>query len=68
VVRCRALPCAASLARADGALRRADALPTLLDERDYGLLTSVLSFLQGLVTADSSRRVPSRGALARVRR
>jgi AP-2 complex subunit alpha len=35
--------------------RRADALPTLLDERDYGLLTSVLSLLQGLVAADSSR-------------
>lgn len=31
-------------------------LPTLLDERDHGLLTSVLSFLQGLVTADSARR------------
>ncbi len=36
-------------------LRRADALPTLLDERDYGLVTSVLSFLQGLVASDSSR-------------
>jgi hypothetical protein len=36
-------------------LFRADALPTLLDERDYGLLTSVLSLLQGLVAADSSR-------------
>ena len=43
---------------------RADALPTLLDERDHGLLTSVLSFLQALVAADSTRfacsRAPSR--------
>lgn len=36
-------------------MRRADALPTLLDERDHGLLTSVLSFLQALVVADSAR-------------
>ena len=36
-------------------IRRADALPTLLDERDHGLLTSVLSFLQALVAADSTR-------------
>jgi len=36
--------------------RRADALITLLDERDFGLLTSVLSLLNGLVVADSARR------------
>lgn len=35
---------------------RADALITLLDERDFGLLTSVLSLLNGLVVADSARR------------
>ena len=40
--------------------RRADALPTLLDERDHGLLTSVLSFLQALVTVDSARFARSR--------
>ena len=39
-------------------IRRADALPTLLDERDHGLLTSVLSFLQALVAVDSTRSAP----------
>jgi len=32
--------------------RRADAFFSLLDERDFGLLTSVLSFLSGLVASD----------------
>lgn len=41
---------------------RADALPTLLDERDHGLLTSVLSFLQGLVAVDSNRSACACGA------
>lgn len=31
---------------------RADAFFSLLDERDFGLLTSVLSFLSGLVASD----------------
>jgi len=42
---------------------RADALLTLLDERDFGLLTSVLSFLHGLVIADSGRHATSSPAL-----
>ena len=43
----------------------ADVILTLLDERDFGLLTSVLSLLHGLVQSDSSRFY---GCLAKVLR
>ena len=58
----RSCACHDRRSRADRSrMRRADALPTLLDERDHGLLTSVLSFLQALVVADSARCVSACG-------